>query len=457
MKPVVVIKNGTIVNASRSFSADVLIEGSKITKIGFDIEAPENACFIDASGKYIFPGAVDAHVHMELNTPAGPSSDDFFTGSQAAIAGGTTTMIDFVTPAKGESLITALNKRKAEAAKSLIDYSLHMGVTWWDDSVKQEVLRCVREEGINSFKTYLAYKGTIGIEEEELYQLMQTVAPLNALVTVHCEKGETIVQKCRDFVDSGNTSPIWHARSRTSEVETESVKTVIKMAEETNCPVYIVHTSTAGSIDLIRDAQKRGVKVISETCPQYLMLDESVYEKPLYEALAYIISPPIRPKEHQTALWEALKDGTLSVIATDHCPFNTHGQKDVGAADFTKVPNGAGGIEDRLVLINTFGVKTGKISLEKFVALNAENPAKIFGIYPKKGVIAEGSDADIVIWDDSKAKTISAKTQIQCCDSNIYEGFKVSGGPDIVIVRGEIAYQGNCLKSVSSKGNFLKR
>jgi dihydropyrimidinase len=457
MKPPLLIKNGTIVNASGSFSGDILIEGNKISHVGPTIIVPENALIIDASDKFIFPGAIDAHVHLELPTPAGPSSDDFYSGSKAAIAGGTTTIIDFVTPAKGESLISALNKRKAEATKSLIDYSLHMGVTWWDDTVKEEVQRCVREEGVTSFKTYLAYKGTVGIEEAELYKLMQTVAPLNALVTVHCEKGEIVEQNRKDFVASGKTSPVWHARSRPPEAESESVKAVLQMAEKTKCPVYIVHTSTAESVQLIRDAQKRGVKVFSETCPQYLLLDESVYEKPLYEALAYIISPPIRSREHQKALWDALKDGTISVIATDHCPFNTHGQKDVGAADFTKVPNGAGGIENRLELMNTFGVKTGKISLEKFVALNAENPAKIFGLYPGKGVISEGSDADIVIWNKITHKIISAKTQQQHCDSNIYEGFEVSGSPETVIVNGEIVFQNNRFSDVINQGRFLKR
>lgn len=457
MKPTLIIKNGTIVNASGSYTGDILIEGNKILKIDSEIKTSGNIQIIDATGKLIFPGAIDAHVHMELPTPAGPSSDDFYTGSKAAIAGGTTTMLDFVTPAKGESLISALRKRKEEAVKSLIDYSFHMGITWWDDSVKAEVLRCIQEEGITSFKTYLAYKGTVGIEEEELLELMITVAPLNALVTVHCEKGEIIDKNRKYFVASGKTSPVWHAKSRSPETESESVKAVVLMAEKTKCSVYIVHTSTAESIALIRGAKERGVTVFSETCPQYLVLNESVYEKPVNEALAYVISPPIRAKRHQDAMWEAVKNGTVSVIATDHCPFNTFGQKNVGENDFTKIPNGAGGVENRLQLINTYGVKSGKISLEKFVELNMENPARIFGLYPKKGVIAEGSDADIVIWDDTKMEIISAKTHVQRCDSNIYEGFKVTGTPETVIVKGEIAFQNGCFLPLSLNGNFLKR
>ncbi len=457
MNDVILIKNGLVVRTEKSYVSDILVKNGIISQIENNIKVEKDYQIIDASGKLIFPGGVDAHVHMELPTPAGPSSDDFYTGSKAAIAGGTTCIIDFVTPAKGESLFSALNKRKADASKSLIDYSFHMGITWWDESVKKEIIQCVKEEGITSFKTYLAYRASVGIDESELLEVMKTVAPLNALVTVHCEKGEIIDQLRKEFISQGKTNPVWHARSRPPETESESVKAVLKMAEETGCNVYIVHTSTAESIELIEDARKRGLNVYCETCPQYLLLDESVYEKPINEALAYVISPPIRAKKHQAAMWQALENGTVNVIATDHCPFNTFGQKDVGINDFTKIPNGAGGIENRLSLLYTYGVKTDKISIEKFVALTSENPAKIFGIFPQKGIIQKGSDADILIMDPNAKGIISAKKQFQNCDSNIYDGFKFSGDIETVILGGKIAFTKKILSKNLAFGKFLQR
>lgn len=433
------IINGTVINSEATIVADIAVNKGVITEIGKlnPIDFPDYK-IIDAKGKYIFPGGIDPHVHLELPTPAGPSCDDFLSGSKAAIVGGTTFLVDFVTPSRGQSLMKALAFRLKESNKCLVDYTLHMGITWYDETIPEQMEWCVNEVGIKSFKVYLAYKGSIGLEYNELEQVMKKAALLNAIVLVHCEEGDVILQNQKQFISEGKTEPLYHALSRPAEVEYESVRKVIDLCRKTGCKTYIVHTSAAKSIEHIRAAKKEGLPLYCETCPQYLVLDESVYSKPLPDSLKYVISPPIRSKQNQEALWEALADGTVDIISTDHCPFNTKGQKDVGINDFTKIPNGAGGIENRLALIYTYGVLTNKISLQQFVGLTSTNAARILGLYPQKGTIEVGSDADLVIWNPKEKSVISVKTQVQHCDSNIYEGIPINGKAEIILRNGEI-------------------
>lgn len=433
------IINATIINSDSTSNSDIAVSEGLIKEIGpLNPKNFPNYKIIDAKGKYIFPGGIDPHVHLELPTPAGPSFDDFLSGSKAAIAGGTTFLVDFVTPSNGQSLMKALAFRLKESNKCLVDYTLHMGITWYDETIPEQMEWCVNEVGIKSFKAYLAYKGSIGIEYWELEQVMKKAALLNAIVLVHCEEGDVIIQNQKQFISKGKTEPLYHSLSRPAESESESVRKVIDICRKTSCKTYIVHTSTAKSIEYIRAAKKKGLPLFCETCPQYLLLDESVYSKPLPDSLKYVISPQIRSKLDQEALWEALTDGTVDVISTDHCPFNTKGQKDVGINDFTKIPNGAGGIENRLALLFTYGVLTKKLSLQQFVGLTSANAARIFDLYPQKGTIEVGSDADFVIWDPEVKSVISVKNQIQQCDSNIYEGFSINGKAELIIRNGEI-------------------
>ena len=432
------ILNGTIVNSETTFEADILVKNGTIAEIGkIQPSAFPGSKIIDAKGKLILPGGIDPHVHLQLPTPAGPSCDDFISGSKAALAGGTTFVIDFVTPARGESLVKALTLRLKESNNCLLDYTLHMGITWYNDSIPEQMQWCVNEVGIKSFKVYLAYKGSIGIEYDELEKVMQTAASLHATVLVHCEEGDEILKNQQNFLSEGKTAPLYHALSRPAATESESVRKVIDLCRKTGCKTYIVHTSTARSIAYIRAAKKEGLPLFCETCPQYLLLDESVYSKPLPDALKYVISPPIRTNKDQQALWLACADGTVDVISTDHCPFNTLGQKDVGINDFTKIPNGAGGIENRLQLLYTYGVLTGKISLQQFVGLTSANAARIFDLSPQKGVVAVGSDADLLIWNPDATSVISFETQLQNCDSNIYEGISCQGKAEIVLLKGK--------------------
>lgn len=437
MDPILII-NGTVVSSESSYEADILVNNGTIAEIGKIKPSRFPGCqVIDAKGKLILPGGIDPHVHLQLPTPAGPSCDDFISGSKAALVGGTTFVIDFVTPARGESLVKALTLRLKESNNCLVDYTLHMGITWYNDSIPEQMHWCVNEVGIKSFKVYLAYKGSIGIEYDELEKVMQTAASLNATVLVHCEEGDEILKNQKNFLSKGKTAPLYHALSRPPATESESVRKVIDLCRKTRCKTYIVHTSTAKSIEYIRAAKKEGLPLFCETCPQYLLLDESVYSEPLPDALKYVISPPIRSKQDQETLWLACAEGTVDVISTDHCPFNTIGQKDVGINDFTKIPNGAGGIENRLQLLYTYGVLTGKISLQQFVGLTSTNAARIFDLYPQKGVVAVGSDADLLIWNREAKSVISVETQAQQCDANIYNGISCQGKTEIVLLKGK--------------------
>jgi len=458
MNSQILIKNGNIITSEKSFKSDILIKNEKIVEIKEHIKADnENLKVIDADKSFVFSGAVDAHVHFALPTPAGPSSDDFYTGSIAAIAGGTTSIIDFVTPSKGESFLKAIKERKEEAESSLIDYGLHLGVTWWGEQSEYEIEKAIKEEGINSFKTYLAYKNSVGIDDYALASLMDCVSKLKGLVTVHCENSEIINLLQSKLLSEGKASPKYHQLAHPAEIETEAVNKAVIFAKLLKCPLYIVHISAEESVEIIKNAQKRGQVVFGETCPQYLLLDNSVYNSDGFEQAKYVINPPLRNKINQKYLWKGIENGAIQVVSTDHCPFFLKGQKDKGKNDFTKIPNGAGGIEERLNLLFTYGVLKNRISINQFVNIVSTNPAKIFGIYPQKGEIAVGSDADIVVWNPEIEKKISAKTHKQNCDTNIYEGFKVKGNADYVIVRGKIAVEQNKFDISGLKGNYLFR
>ena len=453
------IKNGSIITEKGLLIRDILVKDKLIVSIDSNIQKPNSTTeVIDANSMYILPGAIDAHVHLDLPTPAGKSSDDFKTGSIAAIAGGTTSIIDFVTPAKEESLLKALKERKEVASQSLIDYGFHMGVCGWNKNSASEIEQCIKKEGITSFKVYLAYKGSVGIEDTELIKIMQTVAKFEALVTVHCEHGDVIKALQSEFISNKQSSPIYHALSHPASIETEAVYRVLAIAKIFGCKVYIVHVSAKESKVLIRKAQLAKQKVYAETCPQYLLLDDKKYNLPGFQSAAYVISPPLRKKADQMALWDGLKKGTFQVVATDHCPFNMKGQKDAGIHDFTKIPNGAGGIEHRMSLLYTYGVLKNKITLNQWVQLCCTQPAKIFGLFPQKGTISIGSDADILIWNPHKISKISKKKHFQQCDSDIYDDIKIKGSPEYVIVNGILAFdKGNIVNQSKLKGNYLNR
>lgn len=443
MKPTLII-NGTVISAVSSLKENLAIDNGKITAKG-QLEPHDFREFeiIDATGKLLLPGGIDPHVHFALPTPAGPSSDDFASGSRAAVAGGTTSFIDFVTPHRGQSLLEALSLRRAQAAASLLDYRLHMGISEWNVSIASDVIRCIEKEGIVSFKAYLAYRESIGISLSELQQMMEVVGSSGGLVLVHCEDGEMIRRLQHEFLLKGKTHAYYHALSHPPEAEIRAVEKVIELSGKTGCPVYIVHISTQQAAAAIAAAKKSGLPVFAETCPHYLLLDDAVYNERLdnLRVLPYVISPPLRTFENQEHLWEGLADGTFDTVATDHCPFNLYGQKDQGLYDFTKIPNGAGSIEHRMSLLYTYGVLTKKITINQFVNLVSTRAAEIFGLDDHKGKLEVGFDADVVIWDPDARRIISVKNHLQHCDSDIYEGFSIQGRPETVIVKGEIAFR----------------
>lgn len=451
----ILIKNGTIITTTSTIASDVLLDDGKIKQVESVIQESHADKVINANGFYILPGGVDPHVHMHLPAGTGFSSDDFITGSRAALFGGTTTLLDFVTPARGESLTEALEHRKKEAEGSMTDYTFHVSPVEWRDTTEAEIKECINR-GCKSFKVYMAYKSTIGLSDIDFLKVLQAVGKTGGIVTVHCELGD-IIEKLRDsFISENKTIPLYHPLSRPAILESSAVKRAIELAKEACCVLYIVHVSAAESLMNIREAQESGQKVVAETCPQYLLLDDSKYQGSFENTSPYVISPPLRRKEDRDALWEAISDGTIATVGTDHCPFSSS-QKEAGSEDFRKIPNGAGGVEHRLSLLYTYGVLEKKISLNKMVDLFSTRPAKIFGLYPGKGEIAAGSDADLVLWNPNTTDIISAKKHHQCCDVNIYEGVKITGSPEYVICKGKIVIQNGVMIDPDTRGEFLKR
>ncbi len=453
----VVIRGGEVISALDSVRADVYCRDGVIVAIGPDLDVPADTEVIDAGGQLVFPGGIDAHTHMELPFMGTTSADDFFTGTAAGVAGGTTTIIDFVIPNRNQSLLDARNYWFANAEKACADYAFHMAVTWCSDQVAREMRQVYHDDGITSFKTFMAYTGAIGVDDDELIGVIDTAGSLGALVTAHCEHGLAVQSLQRRLVAEGKTAPKYHPQSRPSWVEGEATHRAITLARCSGQPIYIVHLTCREAMDAVVRARQEGLMVFVETCPQYLLLDDSVYDKPDFEGAAYVMSPPIRPKGHQEVLWNALSAGLIHHVATDHCPFNQATQKIAGKDDFTKIPNGAAGIENRIALMYTYGVAQGRLTPQQFVDVCCTQPAKIFGLYPRKGAIRVGADADLVVYDPARSGTISASTHHHRCDRNIFEGFALKGGVSHTIVGGKVLYKDGDLRVVRGAGRYLKR
>ena len=450
------IKNGSVVSPLGKSNLDVLVKDGKIAALAEGLTESADRV-IDVKGAYVLPGGIDVHTHLDMPFMGEVSADNFESGTAAAIAGGTTSLIDYVVPAKGQSLLEALDTWKEKASNAVADYGFHMAVTWFDESVAKEMEACVRKEGIPSFKAFLAYKGAIMVNDEELTGLLKTAKKHRGLIMAHCENGEVVAELQEQYFNAGGTSPKYHALSRPSYAEGESAFRLATLARAIGVPAYFVHMSCEESTRVLVESRAQGIGLYGETCPQYLLLDDSVYEKEDFKGAAYVMSPPIRPKGHGDALWGALKAGQIQVVATDHCPFNLKGQKELGKTDFRKIPNGAAGLEDRMKLMYTYGVMEERITLEQMVAVTATNPARLFGMYPQKGIIAKGADADIVIWDKEGDGVISAATSHHRVDTSIFEGFKTVGGPRIVIANGKVCFEDNRLFVTPGDGRFIPR
>jgi len=451
------IKNGRITTAADAYVADILCEGETIAAIGRDLPSPAGADVIDATGKYVFPGFIDPHVHIYLPFMGTYSKDDYDTGSRAALVGGTTTLVEMCCPSRAEEPAEALDlwMSKAEGI-SACDYTFHMGVSRFDDSVEEQ-LRNVVKRGIPSFKVFLAYKGFFGVSDEELFHTLRLAKELGVVVTAHCENAELVFEMQKKLVAEGKTGTEWHERSRPARVEAEGVHHLCTFAEMTGAHVYIVHTSNDDSIQAAVAARRRGVNVWIETVAPYLVLDASYAEKPDFEGAKYVMSPPLRPLPHQDAIWNALAARVVSTIATDHAPFDFKGQKEMGRDDFTKIPNGIPSIEDRVNLVYTYGVKKGRIDLHTFVDACSTQAAKLFGLFPRKGTIALGSDADLVVYDPEYRGKISAKTQLMNVDYSAYEGWPLEGRPDVVTVRGQVQVRDGRFVGQLGHGKLLQR
>lgn len=448
-----VIKGGTIVTADLTYKADVLIEGEKIAKIGQNLDGDE---VIDATGCYIMPGGIDPHTHLQMPFMGTYSSDDFDTGTAAALAGGTTMVIDFVLPSPEGNLLEALQEWFQKAGKARTDYSFHMAITGWSERAFNEMPEVVNR-GINSFKHFMAYKGALMVNDDEMYASFQRCAELGATALVHAENGDIVAQLQQSLLEEGNNGPEAHAYSRPPEIEGEATNRAIVLANQAGVPLYVVHVSCEQAHEAIRRARQKGARVYGEPLIQHLTLDETVYQNKDWDyAARRVMSPPFRDKSHQDSLWAGLAAGSLQCVATDHCAFTSE-QKRSGLGDFTKIPNGTGGLEERMPVLWTQGVLTGRLTPNEFVAATSTNIAKIMNMYPQKGAILEGSDADIVIWDPEATKVISAKTHNSSIDYNVFEGVEVKGLPRTVLSRGRIAFDNGKVAAAPGDGKFIER
>ena len=452
-----VIKGGTITTADRSFKGDVYCEDGLIKAVGDVSNAPATAEVIDASGQLVMPGGIDPHTHMELPFMGTVASEDFYSGTAAGFAGGTTMIIDFVIPSPQQRLMDAYRDWRGWAEKSAGDYSFHVAVTWWDQSVHDDMGTLVQEEGVNSFKHFMAYKNAIMATDETMYHSFRRARDLGAIVTVHAENGELVYQLQQELLARGINGPEGHPLSRPPAAEGEAAHRAIKFAEVVGVPVYVVHTSTKDALDVIELARNNGQRVFAEVLAGHLLVDESVYQSEDWAfAAAHVMSPPFRAKEHQAALWRGLQSGNIQTTATDHCCFCAP-QKAMGKDNFARIPNGTGGIEDRMMALWTHGVGTGRLTPEEFVAVTSTNTAKIFNLYPRKGAVAVGADADLVVWDPAATKTVSAKTHHQNVDFSIFEGMKMTGIPSHTVAAGRIVYAKGNLRAVKGAGRYIKR
>jgi dihydropyrimidinase len=453
----ILIRGGTVVNADRAFRADVLCEGDKIVAVGPALAAPAGAEIVDAGGQYVMPGGIDPHTHMNLPFMGTVTQDDFFTGTAAGLSGGNTTIIDFVIPSPRQPLLEAYHQWRGWAEKAAGDYSFHVAITWWSDKVHEEMGTLVRNHGVNSFKHFMAYKNAIMADDETLVKSFRRALELGAIPTVHAENGELVYQLQQDLLRQGITGPRAHPLSRPPAVEAEAANRAIAIANVLNTPLYIVHVSCKESLDAITRARAAGQRVYGEALAGHLIVDDSVYDHPDFDfAAGHVMSPPFRSREHQKALWQGLQGGNLHTTATDHCTFCAE-QKAAGRDDFTKIPNGCGGVEDRMAVIWDEGVNGGKLTPSEFVRVTSANAAQIFNIYPRKGLIAAGSDADIVVWDPEGSRTISAKTQFAKGGFNVFEGRTVKGIPSTTVAAGKVVFHRGELRAVEGAGRHIDR
>ena len=472
------IKNGTLLTASETFEADILIEGERISLLGKNLQPP-NAEVIDAVGKMILPGGIDPHVHLDLPMFGTVSSDDHYTGHKAAAFGGTTTAMDFVVLDSPPALSTdevrfsgdfqySVDLWLKKAEKAAIDYSFHMNLTQFNEQIARDI-PSLREMGIQTLKVFTAYNGRLRIDDGSIFKALQIAKENGMLVMAHCENGDVIETLTAQALASGKSTPEWHAWTRPAWGAVEATLRMAAMAEQVDSPIYIVHMNAAGEVDMLKYARERDVKVMGETCPQYLFFTLDHLRRP--DGAKWICSPPMRTETDNARLWEGLSGGILQTIGTDHCPFYFDGSKpiayegqeiaipgkELGKDDFTKIPNGLPGVQDRMPILWTYGVRAGHITPNQFVAYMCTNPAKIFGLYPRKGALIPGSDADLVIWDPEKRVKYGVAHSHQRTDYNLYEGWELVGYPEKVFLRGKLIVDGNAWKGAAGQGQFLKR
>ena len=454
----VLIKGGRIVTAVDDYVGDVLIEGETIAAVGTSLNGAADRV-IDATGKYVIPGAIDPHTHMEMPFGGTVSCDDFTSGTVSAAFGGTTSLVDFCLQAPGQSIPDALATwhEKIERCPPVIDVGFHMAITDLHDGGRLEDVARVPDEGVTSNKLFMAYKGAIMVDDETLFRTMQVAARTGALVMVHAENGDAIDVLVKQALAEGKTAPRWHAATRPPETEAEATNRAVKLAYIAGCPLYVVHVSCQESVEPIALARSRGWRIWGETCTQYLFIDETRLEEPDFAGAKYVYTPPPRAAHNHEHLWTALRTGVLSVVSTDHCPFRWRDQKTLGRDDFSKIPNGGPGVENRLHMLHHFGVREGRLTMNQLVDKCCTQPARLFGLFPRKGTIAAGADADIVVWDSEKPLTLSAETHHSNIDYNLYEGTEVIGAPEVVLVRGQVIVEGDELVASPGAGQFLRR
>lgn len=453
------IRHGEIVTATERYVADIFVEDETITAIGPDLSALAAPAteLIDATGKYVFPGFIDPHTHIYLPFMGTYSKDTYETGTRAALIGGTTTIFDMVCPSRAMSAREGFDTWNAHSAgKACCDYSYHLGVTRFDAEAEAQ-LREIVAAGVSSFKIFLAYKGAFGIDDTELYRTLKLAKELGVIVTAHCENETLVFERQKELLAAGKTDPAQHHESRPPLVEAEGVHHLMTFAELTGASIYIVHLSCEEALKKAVEARLRGVDVSVETLIQYLLIDKTYAERPDFEGAKFVMSPPLRDAKNQSVLWNALRTGLVQTVATDHAPFDFKGQKPMGAADFTKIPNGIPALEDRVNLLYTYGVKAGRIDLHTFVNVASTQAAKLFGLFPKKGAIQPGSDADLVIYDPAYRGKISAATQAMNVDYSAFEGWPIEGRPSLVTVRGEVAVRDGQFVGTLGRGQFLQR
>ncbi|MGO8858594.1 MAG: dihydropyrimidinase [Steroidobacteraceae bacterium] len=451
------IRGGTVVNADRSMRADVLCEGGVIQAVGETLPAQASAEILDAGGMLVMPGGIDPHTHMDMPFMGTTTSEDFYTGTAAAAAGGTTSIIDFVIPEPGTSLIDAWHAWQAKAASSATDYGFHVAITWWSDTVNADMATLTQRHGVNSFKHFMAYKGALMLDDDVLLRSIGRAFELGAICNVHAENGDAVDFLQKKLLAEGMTGPNAHPLSRPPEVEAEAANRVITLAGLLGAPIYIVHVSTAQTVDAISRARAAGQRVYGEVLAQHLVIDDSVYSHPDWTtAAAHVMSPPFRAPEHQAALWAGLVSGQLQTTATDHCCFCAP-QKAAGRDDFTRIPNGTGGVEDRMSVLWDRGVVSGRLTPNEFVRITSTNSAQIFNIYPQKGAIAAGADADLVVWDPEARRTISRETHHQNIDFNVFEGMTVKGVARHTVSQGRVVWTDGDLRAVKGAGRYVPR